>query len=453
MKKPLRYGGKTRKAQTKRQRHQTWRKLTKRGGARDTLPLPATFAEFQAAWDFFYVTSHGLFEDRLMIVPPNTYVLNMATAGRSCMKLDRYIDDLIYEKPSSGSGASATSALESLYTEIRDRSFLRSLGRGGKLTEHMFMPGTTARNEEEQYTNRTDPKATPINAAEMSLAIYEPGDIMFDTQLHTMNDRLPLIVLGVYKIPVPFSMRQAVFDINKPVILPGKTIFNVDQYDVNMSIPKTANVWKATEEHHQLFNVAENLIKGKMFPEAGAPVPYMYLSEVIDFTNTASNDGKQHFFMVNACRSAETEETSRLARRLSIAARANRERVGINAATLVTHPQKKYRSALNRAFLERILGALPGRIPKLTAEKAELEATRAGLATSGKTGKERAIANYKLQSAIEDKTEEIAKVEAAVAKLTRILERSEPFTITELLSSLRPAKSGLQPEFVKLLGL
>jgi hypothetical protein len=428
--------------------------LTKRGGARDTLPLPATFAEFQAAWDFFYVTSHGLFEDRLMIVPPNTYVMNMATAGRSCMKFDKYIDDLIYEKPAAASGAAAaaTSALENFYTAIRARTFLRSLERGGILTEHMFTPGTTARNEEELYENTTSALAAP-RAAEMSLAIYEPGDIMFDTQLHTMNDRLPLILLGVYDIPVPFKMRQAVFDVNKVVITPGKTVFNVDQYNIDPSIPKTSAAWNPTEEHHQIFNVDENLIKGKMFPDVGAPVPYMYLSEVIEFTNTAKNDGKQHFFMINACRSATTEETSRLARRLSIAARANRERVGINAATLIAHPQKKYRSVLNRAFLERILAALPGRIPRLSAEKAELEASRTSLATSGKSGKAKAIADYKLQTAIEDKNEEIAKVEAAVAKLTRILERPGPFTIAQLLSSLKAAKPLLQDEFVKLLGL
>ncbi len=362
------------------------------------------------------------------------------------MKLDKYLDDLIYEKPA---GPAAVSQLERLYTTIRDRTFLRDMGME-TLKEHIGSPGTVNRNLLEQYGNLRELGAFAnlfedfVEPPETkSLAFYEPGDVMHDTKFHIMNDYLPLLLLGVYRIPVPFEIRQAVFDASRPVFLPNTTINTADRENINNSRP----IQRATPENHQIFDVEDNIIRRQMFPEAGPPVPYLQLSEVIDFTNRTINNGKKHFFMVKACRTTRDSATSRLARRFSIAARANRERIGVNAATLAARPASRYRSALNRAFLERIAAALPGRLPKLAGEKRVLEAelaSKKGIAFAKQ---------YEIDSQIANIDREIASVNEGITILTRILTRPVPFTMTDIRTALRPAKGGLQKEFVELLEL
>ena len=434
--------------------------LIKRGGARDRLPLPPTFEEFQAAWDFFYVSSHGLFEERLMFVPDNTYVLNLATAGKSCMKLDKHLDDMIYEKtrppgaaavnlnPLAAAGAGEAvvaepiSQLERLYISIRDRTFLRDPAAIAARREHIGESGTTARNREELYVNT--PAPPPATA---SLAFYEPGDIMHDTSLHIKNNYLPLLLLGVYRIPVPFDIQKAVFDASKPVLLPTARVNTINRGNVNRNQPLTP----ATDEQHQIFNREENLIRRQMFPDAGPPVPRLYLSEIIDFTNRTVNDGKNHFFLVKACRSADDPETTKMARRYSIAARAGRERLGVSAETLERNPAARYRSVLNRAFLERLIPPLTRRIPNLENEKNEIKARKKA---EQKAGKILTFAEgLKYQSEIADIDREIERVNEGIAILTRILTRGQPFTMSDIRRALMPAKGGLQKELVELLDL
>ncbi len=414
-----------------------------------------------------------------MFVPDNTYVLNLATAGKGCKKLDKFLNDLVYEKEetreattgaaavannplaAAGAGTAAaaadpTSQLERLYTAIRDRTFLRDAAAILAHREHIGEAGTTARNLEEQYVNTSRMSVVDLlvhhltkSPAMASLSFYEPGDVMHDTRLHTMNDLLPLILLGVYRIPVPFAMKKAVFDANKPALVPTATINTVDRYNINNTKP----TMPATEEHHQIFNREENLIQRQMFPEAGPPVPHLFLSEIIDFTNRTVNDGKNHFFMVDACRSAEDSETSRMARRFSIAARANRERVGVSAEVIAAHPAKRYRTALNRAFLERFLGALTRRVPVLEGEKTALEAQEQAARALPSSNTSRKGKLIRLDTDISNKERDIHETREGIAILNRILTRREPFTMRDIKTALRPGKEGLQPEFIELLEL
>jgi hypothetical protein len=400
-----------------------------------------------------------------MIVPDNTYVLNLATAGKACMKLDRFLDDLIYEKDeaaannplaAAGAGEEPASQLERLYTAIRDRTFLRDAVAIADHREHIGEAGTTVRNRQEQYVNTSGMSPIELfiheitkSPAMASLAYYEPGDIMHDTSLHTMNNYLPLLLLGVYRIPVPFVIKKAVFDASKPVLLPTATINTIDRNNINNTKP----VMRATEDHHQIFNRDENLIRRQMFPDAGPPVPKLFLSEIIDHTNRTVNDGKNHFFMVKACRSAPDSATSRLARRFSIAARADRERIGVDPAVLAARPAARYRSVLNRAFLDRVSGALTRRVPVLQTEKTELEAEEAAAQALPKTNETRRSTLIRLDREIANKDRDIREVQEGIAILNRILTRTDPFTMRDIKTALKPAKEGLQEEFVELLDL
>ena len=180
---------------------------------------------------------------------------------------------------------------------------------------------------------------------------------------------------------------------------------------------------------------------------------WLYLSEIIEFTNRTVNDGKNHFFMVDACRSAPDSATSRLARRFSIAARANRERIGVDPAVLAARPAARYRSVLNRAFLDRVSGVLTRRLPVLQTEKTELEAEEAAAKALPKTNQTRRSTLIRLDLEIANKDREIHEMEEGIAILRRILTRTDPFTMRDIKTALKPAKESLQEEFVELLDL
>ena len=437
--------------------------MTRRGGATDTLPLPADLAEGLRTWDFYYVTAHGLFEPRMMIVPPKTYVLNTATAGRSCLKLDAVIESLIYEDPAERAPAAAVGAppqdFRKLYAAIQAKSFLKNSLRGVEPTEHIFTPETVNRNKNEVYQPITAENILAgRNLKQYSLSFYEPGDIMFDTSLHFMNNLKPLFLMGVYRIPVPFSIRERVFEANRPVLEPSKDIFTVDQYNIR-NIPQDNPIWNATEEEHQIFNTRENLLQPMMFPEVGGVRPSMYLSEVIESINARSDPEKQKFYMVKACRSTEDEGMSKRARRLSIAARSGRIRPNIPAEEIAINPRKRFRTPLNIELLGRTLPNLEilkgkiesalqknlARLDTLTKEKVELIAKK-------EWTKKKAYDIYTLENEIDDNRRESAKINESLEIIHKIL-RYESFSMDELYKVLSPVKSTLQPQLRELLEL
>lgn len=281
---------------------------------------------------------------------------------------------------------------------------------------------------------------------------------MFDTSLHFMNNLKPLFLMGVYRIPVPFSIRERVFEANRPVLEPSKDIFTVDQYNIR-NIPQDNPIWNATEEEHQIFNTRENLLQPMMFPEVGGVRPSMYLSEVIESINARSDPEKQKFYMVKACRSTEDEGMSKRARRLSIAARSGRIRPNIPAEEIAINPRKRFRTPLNIELLGRTLPNLEilkgkiesalqknlARLDTLTKEKVELIAKK-------EWTKKKAYDIYTLENEIDDNRRESAKINESLEIIHKIL-RYESFSMDELYKVLSPVKSTLQPQLRELLEL
>lgn len=436
-------------------RGNTRRGTMRRGGARNTLPLNEGLAAALPTWDTFYISGHGNLENSMMIVPPNTYILNLATAGRPCMKIRWKINNWIYDYDDVIRGDRPVK--EKLYKAIRDKTFFRDIAGG---VESIYRPGTTALNEAEQYE-------AAASASQKTLAFYEPGDIMFDTRISFHNDLLPIMLLGAYRVPINPELRDAIFDVNKVVYKPGVNAYNVNISDV-APLPANNARGVATAAHDTMFNIPDNLIRDSMFP-AGRPQRQLFhLSEVINTVNAANANGNKHLFMVTACRSGPDETQSRRMRRFSIAARGNRSRVGIAPEVILANAQAQWRTKLNADYLRYIKGQYEAKIAEKNQEKAakraeterRLQEVRQNKSIKGmkKLGKSMAI-NSESEGFLRTKDEEIAAIQPFIARIDRIL-RPPPatFKMEDILGVITEADRNkdtfnivVQPELKALL--
>lgn len=409
-------------------RGNTRRGTMRRGGARNTLPLNEGLEEALPTWDTFYVSGHGNLQNRLMIVPPNTYILNLATAGRPCMKIRWKIDNWVYDYDDDGGAMSTRKSIkEKLYKAIRDKTFFRDISAG---VESIYRPGTTALNEAEQYE-------AAASASQKTLAFYEPGDIMFDTKISFHNNYLPIMLLGAYRVPINPELRHAIFDINKVVYSPDVNVHTVNTSNVR-PFPLTNARMIATAEHDRMFDIPDNLIRESMFPPGAAQKQVIQLSEVINTVNAANANGNKHLFMVTACRSGPDETQSRRMRRFSIAARGNRARVGIAPEVILANAQAQWRTKLNADYLRYIKGQYEAKIAEKNEEKAakqaeterRLQELRKNKSIPGmkKLGRTLAI-NSESEGFLRTKNEEIAAIQPFIARIDRIL-RPPPSTFT-----------------------
>jgi hypothetical protein len=421
--------------------------LTRKGGAKNTLPFPATYQEVKDNWDFFFVCGHGRLDNRLMIVPPDTYILNLATAGRPCSKLIWNVDNLIFDNNPKEHMPEKT-LLEKIYKGIKDKTFLREISRKGDL-EHIYTPGTTALNVEEQYTSLN--KNGKVPSGQTSISFYEPGDIMFDTNMKIQNDFLPIGIMGAYKLPIPFKFREQMFEVNKIVFRPGTEVDGVSEEDyigLRQGDPRAL----ATPAHHDLMNVPENILSPIMFPSAGPQRTDFHLSEVVNYVNTNAAPTKTRVYFIRACRSTSDEPTAQRMRRFSIAARGNRERVGIVPATVVANPQKKFRTALNKELLVKLRASLEKHIVALQAEKIKKEQEDEAVTKSKKTFNQKLGERFKISARIAEIDARIPVAEGAIQKIDTILNNPQSsFKMEDVLSILEVSKEAIQPELKALL--
>lgn len=396
-------------------------------------------------WDFFYVSSHGSLENRLMIVPPNTYILNLATAGKSCPKIRWRIDNWIYdyEEPKPAFNRRVP-ILHKLHEAIIGKTFLRGVGPE---ETHVYTPGTTAQNIEEQYTSAEGAEGFH----ERTLAFYQPGDILFDTKLSFHNNYLPILLLGAYRIPIPYKLRKALFNINKVMYSPEAIINSLQNTDL-IGLPQGSQLGLATPAHNTMFNIPENLIQAEMFPAVGVPKTDFYLSDVIKFINTTQTEKPEHVFIVDACRSAATEPLSKRMRRFSISARENRERVNINAAIIAAKPSKKWRTTLNKTLLENLRRAFTNNITALQKDLVPLQQKKRDAAKKP-TFAERLKADSEAQAEIDKVNLDIQGLQQGIQNIDRILAQPLGFTMEDIQGILTIAKSALQPEFKALFGI
>ena len=338
-------------------------KLTKRGGARATLPVPNSFEDFSRTWDILYVSAHGGLSGNMMVVPENTYILNLATAGKICNKVVWDIENWIYDY--SPTARPVKTILQKMYDALKGNSFL---------SDYMYTPGNVNTNVLEQYP---DPPAlaaaeVPLTRQQKSLAYYEPGDIMFDTTLSFVNHNYPVFLMGAYEVPISHELKRSLFRINKHLYR-GEDYNNAGNVNTMNSedvlrylslVPPEEFERHPPAAEHQIFNRDDNLLKNQMFPMRD-PVPVNQpLSEVIPFINTSLQEkavaagGAEakvkpfKLIIIKACRVALNPNVATRMRRYSIAARTrNTKRVTVDGVAIP-------RAKLNLAYLARLKAAL-----------------------------------------------------------------------------------------------
>jgi len=241
-----------------------------RGGGVWRLPITAaesaSGAALASAWDFKYVSAHGATNNRVFVVPPNTYVLFKSVAG---------------------SGAAREEAVDVL-------NFFYKIG-----TDEAWYAGQArAAASEGLFTSILyDPT---VAADPMKRAFYEPGDIIQDLDLTFANHDKPIFPMGVFQCPVPLDMKanfEAFNEGDRPL--------------------------EATTDA-SLFNRRENLFKDQLF----GPKPQIQdrLYDVIRKLGPVVR-GQKRLIVVDACRVCRNAEgPARLAsvartRRLSLSAR------------------------------------------------------------------------------------------------------------------------------------
>jgi hypothetical protein len=308
-------------------------------------------------WSFFTVSSHGSLSGGMMVVPPNTYILNIATAGLPCFKVSWAIENWIYEHSPLIHAPSKT-IFQKLYESIKAKRFLREISQG---ISHIYEPGDTSLNALEQYNENMARKE------QQTIAFYEPGDLMFDTTLNMNNHNWPMFLMGAYEIPVPYSIKRTIFEKNAFLYDSDETADTIGYEELIEAAMNPIREARAApnQDDHKIFDVDANILRPDMFPTGGSAsgeespaVHNFVLSDVITKVNTRKTDGKKHLFIVRACRVAPTKVKRNLMRRFSIASR-ERPRVKIEEGSALL------RTKLNLTFLEKVKTALERKKPSV----------------------------------------------------------------------------------------
>lgn len=235
----------TKKRQTKRR--QT--KHKKRGGATNRLPIDdkdkVSGKALQAAWDFLFVMGHGKTNDRVFVVPKDTYIFFIANSGESTLiEPGLEIDNFIYNTHETE---------ENWFNNIASNA--RQSGILHNLTYNKAI-------------------ASSANEPRKKRAFYEPGDIIQDIRIEFKNYGKPLLPTGVFVCPLPGSLKET-----------------MDKFYKDTKDPFTKDTDK------RFFNISKNLLKTQLFVD-GQLNDTLY--NVI--RNLPTNPGKKRLLLVGSCR-------------------------------------------------------------------------------------------------------------------------------------------------------
>lgn len=351
-----------RKTLRKKQARRRTRKV--RGGATHRLPhVPATFEEFD--WDLKFVMGHGELSGDVFRVPGNTYILNLATAGRACSKSAFSLENIIYELKPPRSGRKL------IYEQLRDGRFLSGVGL---ISEGLYKPG---RNTGTEAVYRTSDVVHPEDASgpETSIAIYEPDDIMADTTITFDNSNLPYVLMGAYTLPIPRALKLSTFSLNK---LRGAVDegYNADTYDEDAFLAaKPVSVTQKNEDNRAIlvnpYNLLLPTMQGRDPTLESEASKTFQLSEIIPLLGPVPA-GRNRLILVRACRvpNIMMDDANGLrARRLSISARRGPllAAPAAAAAVIAAVEEAPLRNRLNFETLSLIRNALNVRIAGLPA--------------------------------------------------------------------------------------
>lgn len=269
------------------------RRHRKYGGATNYLPVPEKYEDFN--WDMYYLSGHGIIMDNMLFVPANTYVLHLATAGDSCAIFKKDIEDLMYNTVK-------TNKRRNYWESLKNKTFLKN-SINTISTEHMYTPGNLSYNQQ-NLTNKT-------------ISFYEPGDIISNIHIVLKNTIWPMFVIGLYNLPIKHTLRQQLFNVNKPKLKSGENICSLTTSSIN----KNANPLNCPDDN--LFNIPDNLLQHEMFNEHKLTIDLTHIFNIISLKNNISIP---KLLIVSTCRNLPLPEQNNvikkvLLRRLSISTR------------------------------------------------------------------------------------------------------------------------------------
>lgn len=246
--------------------------MTKQGGARPDLPIPSDYATFDRKWGIYYITAHGSLRSNFFVIPENTYILNIAVAGKGCHIFKWEIENLIYQR---SEGARGLPIKQTIYNLFKDRKFYKDF--------HLYNP------------------AIPLETQPTSLAFYEPGDFLLDSTISFYNHVWPIFLQGVYEIPIPIAIKDRVFAPNKRFYPEDENASTVNAGTI-FKVPKAGDVPGEIEQ--QIFNIPENLWREKIFTPAGTKTKFQLKDIVreIRAIDTAKGIDRIRLIIVNTCR-------------------------------------------------------------------------------------------------------------------------------------------------------
>ncbi len=236
------------------------------------MPIPDDYATFNKSWGLYYITAHGSLLPNFFIVPENTYILNIAVAGQVCDVFKWEIENLIYHRRE---GARGLPMKQTIYNLFKNKKFYTDF--------RLYNPGI------------------PLASQDKSLAFYEPGDFLLDSNITFYNHAWPIFLQGVYEIPIPIIIKDRVF-------APNKRFYPEDE---NASTVNAATHFEAAkagdrpgDKEQELFNIDENLWRDKIFTPTGIKKTFRLKDIVQDITTMDNTRGvdRIRLIIVNACR-------------------------------------------------------------------------------------------------------------------------------------------------------
>lgn len=171
-----------------------------KGGAKPYLPLPADITkseELKQNMDFVYVSCHGVQNEKVFLVPDDTFILFRGPSGVSvplAITEDELLNDVKYLRDRRGDNESTAAKLNTKkdewwakqFADIHAKNFLKPL---------LYNP-----------TDPEQPKTT---------AVYTPGDVIQDLELHFENDRPIFFLIGIFELPMRRCVRDDIGVLNR----------------------------------------------------------------------------------------------------------------------------------------------------------------------------------------------------------------------------------------------
>ncbi len=237
-----------------------------KGGSTNKLPVTTTKAEdFQKEWKLNYLSGHSRLNNKIFVVPANTYLFFVASGGIGAAKEELAdIDALIYLYKK---GALKEPTKEDWYSNIF--KLFKKENNQGKNVQTLF--------QDLVY----DPAKERNQETASKRAFYEPNDIVQDLRCSFENDYKPIFPMGVFDLPLPYSMKDNIAEFNE----------NEEEELVEEETDK------------RFFNVASNFYKKEMF-ETKPRKTFFTLFDILNDLNKKQPlaKGSKRLLILDTCR-------------------------------------------------------------------------------------------------------------------------------------------------------